>query len=199
MNITKKSKEIKSFKSTSKLVSHVDYSLGYKFKTLISYEFGLLNGKHAVRFYIDGEIESIRTISKIHTGRNFKLYNSGGQTLHSVRRQREKCLEVIARAFFEKLGFKVKLKPRLGKFHPDILIKKEDLTCFIELKAYHGSYICGDREISQVMKYYREITKLAEKNKDFSKMKVILITSGTSIDYQDSFLSHPNTDPIQYV
>lgn len=40
----------KNFKPTSKLIPYIDYSLGYKFKTLISYEFGEINGKKAVLF-----------------------------------------------------------------------------------------------------------------------------------------------------
>lgn len=187
------------FNPTSNKKQYVDYSLGYKFKTLISYELGKVKGKPAIRFYIDGKIESVRGISKKITEKNFKMYKCGGQTLHSVRRQREKCLELIVRAYFEKHGFNVRLKPTLLNYHPDIMIKKDNLIIYIELKAYHESYICGDVEISQAMKYYREIAKIKNNNKGETNSKVILLTSGALIEYQNSFLGHPHNKPIQYV
>lgn len=199
MNDTNVLDKKQEFKSTSPRLRYIDYSLGYEFKTSIFYEFGQLKGKPAIRFYIDKQIESIRTVSKKITKRNFKMYKSGGQTLKSLRRQREKCLELIVRAYFEKLGFKVRLKPKLLNSNPDMLITKDNLTVYIELKAYHESYICGDAEISQVMKYYREIASMKQGKEDKTTTKVILITSGTVIDFQDSFLDHLNNDPRQYV
>ncbi len=200
MTNPRKKKGIKQeFTATSKLIQYNDYSLGYKVKTTISYEFGILKEKHAIRFYIDGDFESIRFINKKVTEENFKMYKSGGQTLWSIRRQREKCLELIVKKYFESYGFKVKLKPKLNIFKPDILIKKENLVCFIELKAYHESYICGDAEISQVMKYFRETTNSKKSLKLHSKPKFILITSGSIINFQDSFLNQKNVDPVQYV
>ncbi len=198
-NSTNRQNIEKKFNPISKPISYIDYSLGYRFKTLISYQFGYLNKKSAVKFYINGDFESIRPINKKNTDRHFKMHKCGGQTLKSVRRQREKCLELIVKNFFEKLGFKSKLKPKLGIYQPDMLIKKEELTCYIELKAYHNSYICGDTEISQIMKYYREIVKSIKTDKEQSNTKILLITSGSLIDYSESFLSHPNKDPVEHV
>ncbi|MFX0105218.1 MAG: hypothetical protein ACFE75_06985, partial [Candidatus Hodarchaeota archaeon] len=194
MNGSKKKLSRKQdFKATSKPIQYIDYSLGYPFKTRISYEFGLYKGKKAVCFFIDGNFESLRIIHRKNPKEQFKIYKFGGQTLHSSRRQREKCLELTTRALFEKYGFKVKLKPKLGPYHPDMLIKKDKLTIYVELKAYHESYLCGDSEIAQVMKYFREIKNLN------SHSKIILITSGSLIDSQNSFLQNQKNDPIQYV
>ena len=127
------------------------------------------------------------------------MYKYGGQTLWSIRRQREKCLELIVKKYFESHGFKVNLKPKLNVYKPDMLIKKESLICYIELKAYYESYICGDAEISQVMKYFREATYSKKSLKLHSKPKFILITSGSLINFQDSFLTQSNCDPVRYV
>jgi hypothetical protein len=181
-----------NFNPTSKLIPYVDHSLTYKIKTPITYVFGDWKGRHAVRFYINGEVESTRFINK-KKSKHFKLFRAGGQTLRSVRRQREKCLELVVHSLFERYGFKVALSPKLNQYNPDMLIQKESLTCYIELKAFHSSYLCGDKEISQAMKYYREAVKTV------SNPKVILITSGTLIDSQESFLSNPKCDPVQFV
>jgi len=183
----------KKFTSISKIFPYADYSLGYKVKTPISYEFGTLNGKRAVQSYINGEIESTRTINKRVSASRFRIYKVGGQTLHSARRQRENCLESIVRDLFTAYGFKVSMKPKLGIYHPDMLLKKDELTIYMELKAYHGSYICGDVEISQAMKYCREVKDLK------LDAQVGLITSGSLILLEDSFLNNSNRDPIHYV
>jgi hypothetical protein len=183
----------KKFTTTSDRFLFFDYSLGYKFKTPIFYEFGKLNGKNAIRFYIHEEVESTRLIHKKVNQSNFKMYRAGGQTLHSVRRQREKCLEYVVRDLFKSYGFKVSLKPRLGIYHPDIMIRKDKVKVYLELKAYHQSYLCGDTEISQVLKYYREVEALDP------TAKVGLITSGSLISPEESFLNNQETEPLEYV
>ncbi|MBA7557762.1 hypothetical protein ES705_50533 [subsurface metagenome] len=80
----------------------------------------------------------------------------------------------------------------LGVYHPDIRISKDNFTCYIEVKAYHESYICGDPEISQCLRYYDQAKQLDQAN-------VILITSGTLINPQDSYLNYPNQVPSEFV
>jgi len=183
----------KRFKPTSKRFQYIDHSLGYKFKTSISYELGKINGRKAVRFYINNQVESTRFISKRINEHNFKLYKVGGQTLHSVRRQREKCLEFIVRDLFKTYGFEVSLKSELGNYYPDMLIKNDTVQIYFELKAYHESYLCGDTEISQVMKYWKEARILSLPS------KVGLITSSSLLPSNESFLCNQSSDPVDYV
>jgi translation initiation factor 1 (eIF-1/SUI1) len=134
---------------------------------------------------------------------HFKLYRSGGQTLMSARRQREKCLETIVERYFNNFGIKVQKQPLLGDFTPDILIKKRNHSCYIELKAFHESYICGDPEISQAMKYFEYIKQnhASQENKDLNSetQKVILITSGTLKSPEDVFFNNPKMDTHQFI
>ena len=191
------------FVPTSDNIQHVETSLGYPIPTLISYQFGKVDGKHAIRFYINGIEEDTRILNRQISPAHFKLYRSGGQTLMSARRQREKCLETIVERYFINFGIKVKKQPLLGDFTPDVLIKKGNHACYIELKAFHESYICGDPEISQAMKYFEYIKQnhASQENKDLNSetQKVILITSGTLKPPEDLFFNNPKMDAYQFI
>jgi len=201
MNNHRKEKE-GEFLPTSNNIQHVDMSLGYPIPTLISYQFGTLNGHHTIRFYFNGIEESTRISNRKISTAYLKLYKQGGQTLNSVRRQREKCLETIVEHYFKKFGMKVQKRPSLGNFTPDLLIKKGKFACYIELKAFHESYICGDPEITQAMKYFEYLKRsynLNNRNSNSKIPKVLLITSGNLKSPEEVFLNNPNIDASQFV
>ncbi len=189
LNPTKKGP---NFRPTSQRIQYIDNSFGYPIKTSIYYQLGEKNGKPIVCYYINDNFASMRTLDKEIDVKDFKLEDHGGQNLHKARYQREECLVNIIKTLFERFEYDITLEPKLGVFHPDIRINKDNFTCYIEIKAYHESYICGDPEISQCLRYYDQANQL-------DQAKVILITSGDLINPQDSFLNYPNQEPLEIV
>jgi len=181
-----------SFRPTSRRIRYIDNSFGYPIKTSIYYQLGEKNGKPIVCYYIKDEFASMRTLEKKINVKDFKLENHGGQILHTARYQREECFVNLIKNLFERFEYDITLEPMLGVFHPDIRISKDNFACYIEVKAYHESYICGDPEISQCLRYY-------DQAKQLDQAKVILITSGDLINLRDSYLNYPNQKPSEIV
>jgi hypothetical protein len=181
-----------NFNATSKRIQYIDTSLGYPIKTPIYYQLGEKNGQRCVRYYLNNEFASMRIINKKIKVKPFKLENHDGQNLYNARYQREECLVNIIKNLFEHFEYDIIIEPSLGILNPDIRISKNNVIYYIEVKAFHESYICGDPEISQCLKYYDHARQL-------DHAKIILITSGDLINPQDSFLNYPNQEPLEIV
>lgn len=182
-----------NIKSTSKRIQYVDTSLGYPIKTPIYYQLGEKNGKSIVYYYFNDKIASTRILDKMVKVKDFKPEYHGGQNLFNARYQREECLMNIIKSLFEHLEYNIILEPNLGNYTPDMRLSKNNLTYYIEIKAFHESYICGDPEICQSLRYYDQAKQQLE------HAKVMLITSGDLIDLRDSFLNNPNQKPLEVV
>ncbi len=173
-------------------VQYVDTSLGYEYPTPIYYELIEKNGKYIVRYYSNDKFMSARVLKKKIDVKNFKPEDHGGQNLFTARYQREENLVNIISSLFKRFNFEVSLNPKLGVYKPDIKLKKDNKIIYVEVKAYHASYICGDPEICQCLRYYNQA-------KDIDQAKVLLITSGELIVPKDSFLNNPIKNPIELV
>ncbi|MHA1150551.1 MAG: hypothetical protein ACTSR8_20215 [Promethearchaeota archaeon] len=194
----------KEFTPTSKRFHFIDrYQKAYK-NTGISYQFGKLNGRKAVQLFYNGDLTATRFKTQKYRSNTkyFDIQAYGGQDMNSAQMQRERTLQVIVQRYFESLGFKVEIEPKLDDFTPDVLITKDNLRYYIELKAYHRHNICGDPEIAQTMKYFEKTHRLIEaasENNSNLINRSILFTSTDLIAKDDSCLSHPDKDPEKFV
>ncbi|MGV9199763.1 MAG: hypothetical protein ACOC4M_13215 [Promethearchaeia archaeon] len=177
--------------------------------TNVFYQWGTVRGMKAKKYFIGDNPVGIR-IQKPKLPKkphkkieiNIPLYLDIGD----AQKTREACLKGVVKHYFRRLGFSVYEEPRLQlSYTPDLFIKRDDVMALIELKAYHKNCICGDAEISQAVKYYETLMQLADKKygkgthpEDFSP-KVLLITTGTLIDSENSFFPTDPADPVEFV
>lgn len=195
-------KEIK-FTPTSKRFNFIDrYQKAYR-NTGICYQFGRVNGKTAVQLFYNGELIATRfKTQKYRNNTNFDIEAYGGADMNSAQMQRERVLQTIVERYFESLGFKVEIEPKLDDFTPDVLVSKDNFKLYIELKAYHRNNICGDPEIVQTMKYFEKSHRMLEDAAGDNPNVIYrscLFTSTDLIAKDDSYLSHPEKDPEKYV
>jgi len=101
----------------------------------------------------------------------FILERYGIMDPHSAQKLRESTLKKIVETLFEKKGWIIYREPSLMEFKPDLLVKKENFSIIIELKAYHGTLICREAEIAQTIKYYDKLIKIREQNLNIFAIK----------------------------
>jgi hypothetical protein len=148
---------------------------------------------------------------------DFQESNTPGTiTEKKANEYREKALSGIVSAIFEYFGFKMEREPRLFEKNPDLLAVRNEITCYIELKAFFGESPCFELEIGQAITYLAyayckaagynsypfndiEFPKVVEKLKDLGNLpSVFLFTSGFLIPpNKNIFLSGLNSDELE--
>lgn len=188
--------------TTSKILPYKDHCRSWH-KTRISYQFARVEGKEAMKYFIDNKYIDTKLKEDTNNKDYFTFYPYGGQELPAAQFQREECLMTICTHLFEKLGFTIQIEPNLDVLTPDMLIQKDGLDLYIELKAYTRDTIVGDPEITQTMKYFEMAQRLHQlkikKMERSPKIKAILVTTGKLINFNQSVFSKTNAEMEAHV
>lgn len=188
--------------TTSKIIPYKDHCRSWH-RTRISYQFAEVNGKKAMKYFIDHKYIDTKLKEDKNNKDYFTFYPYGGQELPAAQFQREECLMKICTHLFEKLGFTIQIEPNLDVLTPDMLIQKDGLDLYIELKAYTRDTIVGDPEITQTMKYFEMAQRLHQlkikKMERSPKIKAILVTTGKLINFNQSVFSKTNAEMEAHV
>ena len=135
----------------------------------ISVQDGYIGEEIAARIFYKDQLKRIwRGPPK---DRRFILERYGIIDLQSAQNLRESALKNIVETLFEKKGWIIYREPSLMEFKPDLLVKKENFSIIIELKAYRGTLICREAEIAQAIKYYDKLSSICELNLNIFAIK----------------------------
>ena len=188
--------------TTSKILPYKDHCRSWH-KTRISYQFARMDGKKAMKYFIDKKYIDTKLEEDKNNKDYFTFYPYGGQELPAAQFQREECLMNVCSNLFKKLGFTVQIEPNLDVLTPDMLVQKDDLNLYIELKAYTRDTIVGDPEITQTMKYFEMAQRLYQleikKMERSPNIKAILVTTGKLINFNQSVFSKTNAEMEAHV
>jgi len=189
-------------KKTSKQIVYRDKCRPWH-KTPVSFEHCRVDGKRAIKYFINGKYVDTKLRKDKNNKNYFTFYPYGGQEVPSAQNQREECLMTIVSRLFKKLGYDVFIEQPLEEFSPDLLIQKNDIRVYIELKAYFETTICGDPEIAQTMKYYEKAQRIHQLDvlsmETSPNIKAALITTGKLIHFNQSVFSKENIDNEKHV
>ncbi len=183
------------FRSQSPIIPYKEPIKNGAIPTPIALQKGVVGDRAALRIYVDRKIVATRQSETVKIWDDLEgefgpetLHAFGGQSLFEAQNQRETCLTKVVGNLFTKLGFEHEIEPCLANKTPDLLVTRKDLGWFIELKAFFGSFICGEPEIAQAMEYTRiSKNECAEGKLQQFKVppKVMLITTGRLVSRRD--------------
>ena len=190
---------------------------GKAIPTTLSLQYGYSDSIAAIKFFREGQEITTRKSEKNRKKWNFKkkekdgyspitedlLLEFGCQKRMNAQFQREICLKHVTEHFFQQFGMKVIEEPYLFQKTPDLVAYNDQMSIYIELKAYYYDTLVAEPELAQSLMYfslaYTQYLK-AKENPDYDcpdyagkVPKVYLVTSGNfNMAPEHPFLKDPD-------
>lgn len=124
-------------------------------------------------------------MEKIRKKRFHRIIHKGS-FLKKAREHREETLkqiviELLNHYNFNQIDWRSLPNYHTHKYEPDIFFENGNCLLIVELKAYHKSTVCAEREAAQILKYAAAVKSVKDTFEEYERKRFILITSGTSI------------------